>query len=82
MASDSPHTGSAPATYQTHNASDVILEDRCPFMMQRIDHLRRYSNIMMTPDVTPLNIPNVFIGIENWRSIFSKSLDKHAIVLA
>ena len=49
------NTGNLLATHQTNNDSDVILGDRCTFT----DHLRMFSNIMMAPDATPLNVSNM-----------------------
>ena len=51
---------SAPATYQNNYDFDVILGDCYPFTTQGSDHFRMCSNIMMAPDIAPLNVQNMF----------------------
>ena len=70
MASVSSHTGSATVTNRTNNVCDVVLDDRRPFKMQRSDHLKTWSYIIIVPNVTPLNVLNMLnrckIRISSW----------------
>ena len=87
MVSFSPHTGSIKATHRTYNGSGVILVDRCPFTMQRSDHVMTGSKLLtLRPKMSHTCSVGARSGLLAGRGSVTmfffvrKSLDKRAAV--